>query len=51
MAKINRRFWMQSAAGGAVAISAASYLKAAGANERVRAATIGVGNNGAKSRQ
>jgi predicted dehydrogenase len=38
---LNRRTWIQSIAGGASALAAASYLRAAGANERVRAAVIG----------
>lgn len=37
---------MQSAAGSVAALSASSYLKAAGANERVRAAVIGLGTQG-----
>jgi predicted dehydrogenase len=37
---------MQSAAGSVAAVSAASYAKAAGANERVRIGVIGVGGMG-----
>jgi predicted dehydrogenase len=43
---LNRRAWIQSAGATATWLSAASYLRAAGANERVRAAVIGVGNMG-----
>jgi predicted dehydrogenase len=44
--RLNRRTWMQSVAAGAVSLSAASYLRAAGANERVRVAVIGTGSRG-----
>jgi predicted dehydrogenase len=46
MRPLNRRSWMQTTAGSVAAFSAASYLKAAGANERVRVAVIGVGGMG-----
>src|SRR5690606_27797469 len=39
--QLHRRSWIQSVAGGVAALSAASYLKAAGANNRLRAAVIG----------
>lgn len=38
---LHRRAWIQSLAGGAAALTAAAYLRAAGANERPRAAVIG----------
>jgi len=39
--KLHRRSWLRSAAGGVVALSTASYLRAAGANERLRVGVIG----------
>jgi predicted dehydrogenase len=41
MATFNRRIWIQSSLGSLAALSASSYLKAAGANERIRVAVIG----------
>jgi predicted dehydrogenase len=47
MTVLSRRSWIQSAAaGGLAAVSAASYARAAGANRRVRVATIGLGGRG-----
>lgn len=41
MHEIHRRSWMRSIAGGLAGVTAASRLRAAGANERIRAAVIG----------
>jgi predicted dehydrogenase len=41
MSSLHRRSWFRSVAGGIAGLSAASYLRAAGANERLRAAVIG----------
>lgn len=42
----NRRTFAQSAAGAAVALTAAEYKAVAGANDRVRLGFVGVGNRG-----
>jgi predicted dehydrogenase len=39
--KLHRRSWIRSVAGSLAGVSAATYLRAAGANERLRAAVIG----------
>ena len=41
MTTFNRRSWIQSSLGGIAALSVSSYLKAAGANERIRVSVIG----------
>jgi len=46
MSTLHRRTWLQSTAGSIVALSAASYAKAAGANEKIRVGVIGVGGMG-----
>jgi predicted dehydrogenase len=46
MLKQNRRSWLRTVGAGAATLSAASYLRAAGANERVRGALIGLGGQG-----
>jgi predicted dehydrogenase len=46
MSQFTRRHWLQSAGAGLATLSANSYLKAAGANERVRVAVIGTGGHG-----
>ena len=51
MTTLNRRSWLHSAAGSIAALSAASYSKAAGADERLRVGVIGVGGMGRGSRE
>ena len=46
MSSSNRRSWIKMTASGMASLSAISYLKAAGANERLRVAVIGVGGRG-----